>query len=221
MIEPPQKGHSYVIGADTGHGVGKDSSTLVVFNRTTKRYVAYLKDNGMKPDKLSECMVLAGHFYNTAYLVPEFNGPGVLTTHLIVQSGYPKLYYSQRFNTAAQKWTDQPGFSTDQKTRGRIIDMFDIAIENDQIEVPLKPILDEALTFVLDTKRKRADHLPGCHDDLLFAAMIAYFVDGQVPMDTQVVERERRLSWGAGPPRAPDDLSETDISLEDLDLLFM
>ena len=221
IVEPPQKGHSYVIGADTGHGVGKDSSTLVVFDRTTKRFVAYAKDNNIKPDKLSEYLVLAGHFYNTAYLVPEFNGPGVLTTHLIVQSGYPKLYYSQRFNTAAQKWTDQPGFSTDQKTRGRIIDMFDIAIENDQIEIPIKPILDEALTFVLDTKRKRADHLPGCHDDLLFAAMIAFFVDGQVPMDSQMVEERRFLSWGAGPPRAPDDLNNDEMSLEDLDLLFM
>ena len=221
IVAPPEEGHSYVIGADTGHGVGKDSSTLAVFDRNSRRFVAYVKDNTIKPDKLAECLILTGLFYNTAYLAPEFNGPGVLTTHLIVKSGYPRLYYNQRFNTAMQKWTDQPGFSTDQKTRGRIIDMFDVAIENNSLEIPIKAILDETFTFVLDERKKRADHLPGCHDDLLFAAMIAFFVDGQVPMDAKQAEDNRVISWGDGPPRVPDDLNDDSPSLEDLDLLFM
>tara|TARA_R110000824_G_scaffold146297_1_gene315058 strand:- start:636 stop:2297 length:1662 start_codon:yes stop_codon:yes gene_type:complete len=223
VIEPPREGHEYVIGADISHGLGRDYSALAVFDRTEKRFVAYSRDNDIKPDKVAEYMILAGMFYNWAFLVPEFNGPGVLTTHLIVKSNYPRLYYSQRFNTATQRYTDQPGFNTDQKTRGRIIDMFDVALENDAVEIPIKAILDETLTFVLDGRRGRADHLPGCHDDLLFAAMIAYFIDDLAPMGTGQKEAEPSvLSWGHGPPRADEIIpSGDDIRPEDIEMMFL
>lgn len=223
MSDPPEKGHQYVIGADVGHGIGKDASTISVFDRTAKRFVAYMRDSSVKPDKLAERLVQSAWFYNEAYVVPEFNGPGVLTCHLIVQAGYPRLYYSQRYNTALQKWTDSPGFTTDQKTRGRIIDLFDVAIENDAIEIPIKAILDEALTFVLDERKNRADHLPGCNDDLLFASMIAHFVDGQVPMMAEEKpERRDPISWGHGPPIADDVIPSADaLTREDIEMMFM
>ena len=81
-----------------------------------------------------------------------------------------------------------------------IIDRFDVALENDTIEIPVKAILDEASTFVLDTKKGRADHLPGCHDDLLFSAMIALFVDAQVSMDEAPKKEKSSFGWSKGPP---------------------
>ncbi len=222
VIEPPRKGHQYVIGADVSHGLGKDASAMAVYDRTEKRFVAYSRDADVKPDKLAERLALAGHFYNTAFIAPEFNGPGILTTHKLVTASYPKLYYSQRFNTAKQQYTDQPGFVTDQKTRGRIIDLFDVAIENDAFEIPIKAIIDECLTFVLDDRRGRADHLPGCHDDLLFAAMIANFVDEMAPLDVKRKEEAKTFSWGAGAPVAPDDLKSGDgTTFEDIEMMFM
>ena len=222
MVDPPREGHQYVIGADVSHGLGKDASALSIYDRKEKRFVAHARDSDVKPDKFAEWLVLAGYFYNCATVCPEFNGPGVLTSHMLVQSGYPRLYYSQRFNTSTQKWTDQPGFVTDQKTRGRIIDLFDIGIENDSIEIPIKAILDEAITFVLDERKNRADHLPGCHDDLLFASMIAVFVDGQAPLETENKERRRApLDWGPGPPVVPDDLRpEGELTPEDIEMMF-
>tara|TARA_R110000824_G_scaffold1097_5_gene6006 strand:- start:961 stop:2709 length:1749 start_codon:yes stop_codon:yes gene_type:complete len=200
IIDPPRKDHSYVIGADASHGVGQDSSAFAVFDRTERRYVAYGRDPYLKADKLAKQMIEVGWFYNCAYLAPEFNGPGMLCTHMILESGYPKLYFSQRYNTAKQKFTDQPGFYTDSKTRDMIIDRFDVALENDTIEIPVKAILDEASTFVLDTKKGRADHLPGCHDDLLFSAMIALFVDAQVSMDEAPKKEKSSFGWSKGPP---------------------
>jgi hypothetical protein len=222
MVDTPREGHEYVIGADVSHGIGRDSSAFAVFDRTEKRFVAYARDNDVKPDRFAEWLIMAGHYYNAAWIAPEFNGPGVLTCHLIVSSGYPRLYFSQRFNTATQKYTDQPGFLTDQKTRGRIIDMFDVAIENDAIEVPLRALLDECLTFVLDERKGRADHLPGCHDDLLFSAMIAFFVDQQTITGVAKKEEVRQIDWGPGPPvaRADDIPGEGDITQEDIDMMF-
>lgn len=223
MVDPPRKDHQYIIGADVSHGLGKDSSALAVFDRTERRFVAYARDNEIKPDRFAQWLVMAGHFYNGAYIAPEFNGPGVLTCHLLVKSGYPRLYYSQRFNTALQKYTDQPGFVTDQKTRGRIIDMFDVAIENDAVEIPLRAILDEAVTFVLDDRKGRADHLSGCHDDLLFSAMIAHFVDELAPMEQPRKEKVRRFGWGHGPPVAPvDDIPEPgEYTLDEIEMMFL
>jgi len=222
MVDTPREGHEYVIGADVSHGIGRDSSALAVFDRTERRFVAYARDNDVKPDRFAEWLIMAGHYYNGAWIAPEFNGPGVLTCHLIVSSGYPRLYFSQRFNTATQKFTDQPGFLTDQKTRGRIIDMFDVAIENDAIEVPLRALLDECLTFVLDERKGRADHLPGCHDDLLFSAMIAFFVDQQTITGVAPKEEVRQIDWGPGPPIAREDdiPGEGDITKEDIDMMF-
>ena len=221
IVDPPQKKHRYVIGSDAGHGIGRDASTMAVFDRTERRFVAYMRDNSVKPDKLAEYLIKAGHYYNAAHVAPEFNGPGVLTSHLLVKAGYPRLYYTQRYNTATQKWTDQPGFLTDQRTRERIIGMFDVALENLAIEIPIRAILDEALTFVLDERKGRADHLPGCHDDLLFACMIALFVDEQAPHVPHQDNKAHQISWSLRPPVAPDDLKkEGELTQDELSLLF-
>ena len=121
-----------------------------------------------------------------------------------MQAGYPRIYYSQRYNTATQKYTNTPGFNTDNRSRNLMIDRFDVAIDTNSLEIPIKAIIEEALTFVLDERKGRADHLPGCHDDLLFAAMIAYFVDTQIAMETVAAEKPKQLEWALTPPIAPD-----------------
>jgi hypothetical protein len=206
IIDTPRKDHSYIVGADAAHGVGQDASAFAVFDRTERRYVAFGRDSYLKADKLARQMIEVGWWYNCAYLAPEFNGPGMLCTHIILESGYPKLYFSQRYNTAKQAFTEQPGFYTDNRTRDMIIDRFDVALENDTVEIPIKAILDEASTFVLDTKKGRADHLPGCHDDLLFSAMIALFVDSQVSMDEMPRKEEPLPLWSRHPPTVDEVL---------------
>ena len=210
VIEQPKEDHQYVIGADASHGVGQDSAAFVVFDRTDRRFVAYGKDPWLKPDKLARQMIYAAWHYNNAWLAPEYNGPGMLTTQAIVDSGYPKLYYTQRYNTLQQQYTDHPGFHTDNRTRDMIIDRFDVAIENESVDIPIKAILDECLTFVLDDKKNRADHLAGCHDDVLFAAMIALFVHNQVSTDDVVRKKERpkRTGWSRTPPKIVEDLDK-------------
>ena len=101
--------------------------------------------------------------------------------------------------------------------------MIDVALENDALEIPIKAILDETLTFLLDGRRGRADHLPGCHDDLLFAAMIAYFVDDVAPLGSDKKKEEPRfLSWGHGPPVADDIIPSGDeIRPEDIEMMFL
>ncbi len=212
IVEKPQENHSYVIGADASHGVGQDSASFVVFDRTERRFVAYGKDPWLKPDKLAKQIMYAGWYYNCAWLAPEYNGPGMLTTHAVVESGYPRLYYTQRYNTLQQQFTDHPGFHTDNRTRDMIIDRFDVAIENESVEIPIKAVLDECLTFVLDEKRNRADHLAGCHDDVLFAAMIALFVHNQVSVDDVVKKKTvaKSTGWSKSPPKIVDDLEKKD-----------
>ena len=221
VVDLPREDHEYVIGADAGHGIGQDRTALAIFDRTEKRFVAYARDSKMKADKLAEYMVKAGWVYNCAWLAPESNGPGLLTTHMLIQSGYPKTYFTQRYSTATQRWTDSPGFNTDQKSRNLIIDRFDIAIETDSIECPVQAILEEAMTFVMDRRKGRADHLPGSHDDLLFSAMIAQFVDGQVTIGLAKPAEERQVGWSRAGTRVPDDLELFDSESHDLEFYYM
>lgn len=218
IFEPVMEGHQYIIGGDASHGVGRDSSALSVFDRTGKKIVATASDPHLKADTLAALMLSAGWYYNCAWLAPEFNGPGVLTSHLIVQSGYPRVYYSQRWNSSKSEFTMSPGFVTDHRSRDLLIDRFDIAIERDEIDIPDAAVLQEALTFMLDPRNNRADHLPGTHDDLLFATMIALFVDQQVALDVEKKQPEK-LMWRRTPPTVDEVLDDIQDDSEQLAFL--
>lgn len=205
MLEAPEPGRTYIVVADASEGGGGDEAALVVMERQTRRYVAQLHDDRLKPDSLAAWAIRAGWFYNGALLAPESIGVGVTTTTYIVNSHYPRVY--RRRNVGAgddMDVQDKWGFATDNKTRPRLIDRFDIAIENDEFECRLLDIWQQARTFIRYKPKNqrslaRVEAAPGQKDDLLFAAMIAFLVNEVVPADAtfaRTFSAVRDYNWG-------------------------
>ena len=214
VLSQPIKGHAYVVSGDAAHGIGLDSSAAVVYDATDNSVAAWCADPYMKPEELAEKMLLLGWWYNRAIIAQESNAPGNLTIHYLTESNYPWLFYRQRYDNIKNRHTTEPGFKTDLRTRELIISYLDGMIMADAITIQSKPILEQMMTFVYDRQTGRADHLDGCHDDMLFSLMIAAWVahheQPERPYDRTKGEEDY---WSREPPvveSADTFLSECD-----------
>ena len=210
VLKPPVPGHAYVIGGDAAHGLGLDSCAAVVYDATDSSVVAWCADPYMKPEELAEQMLLMGWYYNRAIIAQESNAPGNLTVHYLTESNYPWLYFRQRFDVTKNRHTAEPGFKTDLRTRELIISYFDGIMVADAITIQCKEILEQITTFVYDKVSGRADHLEGCHDDLLFALMIACWVAHHEKPEREDDTRYDSEYWSREPPK--DELAEGMLS---------
>lgn len=80
---PPEKDHVYVLGADTSSGIGKDLSTVLVFDVTNVckiKHVASFGSSAIKTLDFPYVIVKLGRMYNNALVAMESNsiGDGVL-----------------------------------------------------------------------------------------------------------------------------------------------
>ena len=217
VLKPPTDGHAYVIGGDAAHGLGLDACTAVVFDCHDNSVAAWVSDAYMKPEELAEHMLLLGWHYNRAILAQESNAPGNLTVHYLAESGYPWLYYRQRFDVTRNRHTSEPGFRTDLKTRELIISYLDGLIMADSLNLQVRAILEQMITFVYDKASGRADHLDGCHDDLLFALMIAAWIaHHEKPVREAEHDLREENYWSRTPPVDEDaDRILSDDGLDD------
>ena len=117
MYRRHDAGEQYVIGADTAMGVsGGDWSVAQVFD-SKKRQVATWRGR-VHPDYFAEILNSLGHFFNTAYIIVENNGHGLLTcTRLGKDMAYPNFFTEISVDKLTEKETIKLGFSTTAKTK--------------------------------------------------------------------------------------------------------
>ena len=65
--------HRYGIGADTGEGVGLDSSALACWDFTTGELIADYHSNEIKPELFAYTIAKVGHEYGDCVTAPEIN----------------------------------------------------------------------------------------------------------------------------------------------------
>ena len=188
----PKEGHDYAIGVDVAEGrlsdmsdarSDPDFSTVGVIDRKTLTTAASFRGR-LDADLLGEQAMLAAMWYNWAWTAVEANAVGQATVLYLKRRAYPYLY--QRKVTPDKMGGEEKaayGWLTTGATRDILIDKWLAACRPDYIHGIGFPweskmvCLDEMLateeeTFVYDKKGKR-QHRSGCHDDVLFAYMIA------------------------------------------------
>ncbi len=186
--EHPQVGHDYILGIDAMEGklLDKDDPRsnpdfhgAVVYDRTINEMVAIYHGRCDLDEFANQCVMCATYY--DAMAVPEINGPGLVVLSAFKRANYSKIYQRQ---SGDDQWTevDQEflGWRTTVLTRSLLVDDFKKVIKEDPPKIYDGELLKEMRTFVVD-KNGKPIHLPGEHDDILFAAMIAIQIHLRLP----------------------------------------
>ena len=169
--EFPDWDSNYILAADVALGVGQDYSAAVVMD-TNRKVIALYRDNYIDPSKFGDLLFYLGRYYNNALLTVESNSMGVATLSRLAQMNYINLYKQTKISAISKEEGMVPGFKTTQVTKPHIIGNLKNAVENDDIWIASRTIIQELKDYV-STDSGRTEAAPGCHDDTIMATAIA------------------------------------------------
>jgi hypothetical protein len=206
----PKEGCDYTIGGDVAEGLPSnpqdprsdpDRSVGAVLNRRAMRTDAEMIG---RPDAdiFGMELVKAATFFNKGWMTPEVNNNGWAT--LAVCKGYENLYQREGSEESINERTLRKyGWKTGggkSGTRNQMIDDWIALVRPDDVlgfqdcpEILSPTLAREEATFIT-TKNGKREHAPGCHDDCLFAWMIANQLHQQCPRQIRVGRVPRRAS---------------------------
>lgn len=186
LYELPKENYPYVVSGDTA-GEGSDYFIGQVLDNTNGRQVAVLRKE-FDADEYTRQMYCLGKYYNNALVGIESNFD-TFPIKEIERIGYKKQYVRIKEDTYTGKTAKAYGFRTDRITRPLILSELQ-AIVNDHIEnINDKETLEEMLVFVRNEKG-RPEAQEGCHDDLVMALAIAYYIRDQQDMKVKIDEHK-------------------------------
>jgi phage terminase large subunit len=205
IYRQPEKGHPYVIGADTA-GEGSDWFVADVIDNATGRLVAKYRTR-TDEDLFARQLYCLGMYYNTALIGVEVN----FSTHPVKELQrlrYPKLYLREVEDSVTKKVRMSYGFRTDRLTRPTIIaGLVGIMREHPEL-VDDEDTIQEMLTFARNSKG-RPEAIEGAHDDCVMALAITYYIRDQ--QETRIEKpRGDRVKWHADQWEDYDNASEAE-----------
>lgn len=206
IFELPRINYPYVLSGDTA-GEGSDYFTGQVLDNTTGKQVAKLRKE-FDADEYTRQMYCLGNYYNEALIGIEANFD-TFPIKKLLELGYDKQFVREKEDTYTGKTAKAFGFRTDRITRPLILSMLQ-AIINDHIElINDKETLEEMLVFVRNEKG-RPEAQEGCHDDLVMALAIAYYIRTQQSYEVKIEEEIKQKEYNP-----LDDLYEEDTITSD------
>ena len=197
IFESPKTNYPYVVSGDTA-GEGSDYFIGQVLDNTTGKQVAKLRKQ-FDADEYTRQMYCLGKHYNNALLGIEANFD-TFPIRKLIELGYDKQFVREKEDTYTGKHEKAFGFRTDRVTRPLILSMLQ-SIVNDNIElINDKETLEEMLVFVRNEKG-RPEAQEGCHDDLVMALAIAYYIRTQQSMkeeqkNIEEIQRSIEVEFG-------------------------
>ncbi len=191
ILEQPQPGVPYVIGADTA-GTGSDwFAAHVLDNRTGKQVAVLHQQFGERA--FAEQVYCLGMYYNQALIGVEVNY-STFPQLMLEQLGYTNFYEREKYDTYTGDNKKAYGFETTTKSRPVIIDGL-----KDVAKQALETITDfatmgEMLTFVYNEHfRPQAEN--GEHDDLVMALAIAHGIRSQQDTAADIIDETLKTLW--------------------------
>lgn len=160
--------HHYSIGGDCATGGGLDNSCASVWDVDTGEQVAEYRGK-IPEDQFAAILAALGYRYGTAVIAVELNstaGGAVLMSLQKVQK-YKRLYSGE---------DGKVGWNTNVRTRNLMIADLESSLYNEDFKWRSLRFTDELKTFIV-TKTGKIEHDLNCHDDTIFASMIATAAD--------------------------------------------
>lgn len=199
IFEYPKTGHRYVIGADSSESAtGHDYACAQVLDRTTWRQVAVLHGR-ISPDVFAEKVFALGAYYGWAQIVPEVNGPGLVTTLKLRDKYYPNLYRRKKMDFSVEGnilETEEFGFHSNSKTKPLIVSGLQEALRTVLITIHDEETVGEMKTFVVKGVSKDGYVSYGADDeffdDRVSALMFALHAARDLPETVRQIESDDR-----------------------------
>lgn len=177
IYSPYKRGHRYALGADVGHGIGRDHSTMVVIDFTVNEIVATYANQFIDPIEFAGEIIRVANIYGGCLVAPEANDWGGATV-LTLNKSYPNLYHYEIKGNAEVVQTERLGWLTNAATKPRLIFDLKEAFESElmPLKSPDKGVLVEAISYSKQDLRATAKELEKSsrHFDKLMAAGIAW-----------------------------------------------
>lgn len=163
----PREKERYWIGVDVSEGVGQDSSTMLVMNKSGEEMASF-KNNKIKPYEVADVANFLGRLYNNAQLVVEKASGG----HSVIErlryhykyTNMAKYKAYDEFNKIQWKW----GFDTNSKTKGIAVNDAREWFDKGMIQIKTRELLNEMKVFVIHDNGSMGA-VSGAHDDLVSA----------------------------------------------------
>ena len=168
IFEDYKLGHRYAMGCDVAEGIGRDSSTIVLWDFTPAkpRIVAEYANNQVAPDMFAYEIKNLGEKYELPLVAIERNNHGHTTISKL------KEIYPER-----NIWKDEKenyGWQTNFVSKPRMLYELSTAINEELIELVSARIISEARRYDKDDLRIIKGDEETKHSDLLIATVIGF-----------------------------------------------
>ena len=178
IYESPQKGHTYVMVADTAEGVGGDYSAFNIFDITEVPYkqVGKYRNNTISPLLYPNVIYTIATQYNQAYVLVEINHSEQVPYILYSELEYENILFVNR-STGLQTVSGgfgggkvQLGVTTDKRVKRIGCHNFKSLLEENKILIQDAETISEISTFIETKGTYKADD--GYHDDLVMSMVL-------------------------------------------------
>ena len=189
LFKLPEGNKSYILSADVARGDGADFSAFHVICVDDSEQVAEYKGK-ITTSQYGNLIIRIGKMYNEAYVIVENATIGWAVVQQLINQRYHNLYYHkkdykyidielqsrQQVNKTRDRQKDIPGFITSGKTRPLIIQKTSLSLQNNEIIIHSKRLLNQWWTFVWQHGKPEA--MRGYNDDLVMSFCIGIWVLG-------------------------------------------
>jgi len=111
----------FVVGVDISGGTGASNSVAFVADADTKEHVATFCTSSLNPVSFAEACVALCRWFNNAYMVPEYNGPGATFVARCFTIGYDDMYFRKHEDKVGRETTNRPGWFATPNTKSKVL----------------------------------------------------------------------------------------------------
>lgn len=170
--------HRYATGGDIALGVGEDSCAAVTIDFSHKedgeikpKVISTYADNTISPDKFAYELKYIGELFGNHLIAPEANNVGWATLTELKRMYY-NIYSRKDKTEYADQETQKLGFLTTSATKPEILSQLRTAIDEDQLILSDKRLIDEVKMYT--SSDARSNKTATRHFDLVMALAIAW-----------------------------------------------
>lgn len=188
VYEKPQKGHNYILIADTSRGTGNDYHAFVVIDMTTPPYrvVATFRNNTLPPAIYPTAIISAARQFNEALVLIELNDIGGQVSDII----HEEFEYDGLMSTSIKGRKGQVldgGFNAQNQQRGvkttEVVKRVGCTtlkglIEQDRLMIEDFDLVKELFSFV--AKKNSFEAEVGHNDDLVMTLVLFAWLTTQL-----------------------------------------